>query len=138
VATFPRLAAALILAGVLAGCATSRGAVPPPVVSGDLLRPVQRGYASWYGQPHHGRRTASGEIYDMNQLTAAHPALPMGTRLLVTNVRNGRAVTVRVNDRGPFVDGRILDLSYAAARQLDAVGDGVVPVRLRVLQEPPR
>ena len=74
----------------------------------------------------------------MNQLTAAHPALPMGTRLLVTNVRNGRAVTVRVNDRGPFVDGRILDLSYAAARQLGAVGDGVVPVRVRVLQEPSR
>jgi peptidoglycan lytic transglycosylase len=137
VATFPRLAAALILAGVLAGCATSRGAVPP-LVSEDLLRPVQRGYASWYGKPHHGRRTASGEIYDMNQLTAAHPALPMGTLLLVTNINTGRAVTVRVNDRGPFVDGRILDLSYAAARQLGAVGDGVVPVRVRVLQEPSR
>ena len=74
----------------------------------------------------------------MNQLTAAHPALPMGTRLLVTNVQNGRAVTVRVNDRGPFVDGRILDLSYAAARQLGALGEGVVPVRVRVLQEPSR
>lgn len=70
----------------------------------------------------------------MNALTAAHPALPMGTRLLVTNLKNGRTVAVRVNDRGPEVDGRILDLSYAAAQELGAVGDGVVPVRIRVLR----
>ena len=69
----------------------------------------------------------------MNQLTAAHPTLPMGTRLLVTNLKNGRTVSVRVNDRGPVVDGRILDLSYAAARELDAVGDGVVRVRISVI-----
>jgi len=69
----------------------------------------------------------------MNQLTAAHPTLPMGTRLLVTNLKNGRTVSVRVNDRGPVVDGRILDLSYAAARELDAVGDGVVRVRTSVI-----
>jgi rare lipoprotein A len=72
-------------------------------------------------------------MYDMNRLTAAHPALPMGTRLLVTNLKNGRTVVVRVNDRGPSVGDRILDLSYAAARELGAVGDGVVPVRIRVL-----
>ncbi len=69
----------------------------------------------------------------MNKFTAAHPALPMGTQLLVTNLRNGRSVMVRVNDRGPFVDGRIVDLSYAAAREVDAIGDGVVPVRVRVV-----
>jgi len=69
----------------------------------------------------------------MNRLTAAHPTLPMGTRLLVTNLNNGRTVSVRVNDRGPTVDGRILDLSYAAARELGAVGEGVVPVRISVI-----
>ncbi len=69
----------------------------------------------------------------MNQLTAAHPTLPMGTRLLVTNLKNGRTVEVRVNDRGPSVDGRIVDLSYAAARELGALGDGVVRVRLSVI-----
>ncbi len=133
--TFQRLAAALILAVVLAGCATTPGPVRPPV-SQDLLRPVQTGYASWYGRLHQGRVTTSGEPYDMNRFTAAHPALPMGTRLLVTNVKNGRSVTVRVNDRGPTVDGRILDLSYAAARELGAVGDGVVPVRIQVVSTP--
>jgi rare lipoprotein A len=127
-----RLAAALIVTGVLAGCSTVPEVVRPPV-SDDLLRPLQTGYASWYGKSHQGRRTTSGETYDMNKLTAAHPALPMGTRLLVTNLRNGRSVTVRVNDRGPFVDGRIVDLSYAAARELGAVEDGVVPVRVEIL-----
>ncbi len=74
----------------------------------------------------------------MNEFTAAHPTFPMGTRLRVTNLKNGRSVSVRVNDRGPAVDGRILDLSYAAARELDAVGDGVVPVRIRVVSTPSR
>jgi rare lipoprotein A len=132
-----RLAAALIVTGVLAGCSTVPEAVRPPV-SDDLLRPLQTGYASWYGKSHQGRRTTSGEAFDMNKLTAAHPALPMGTRLRVTNLRNGRSVTVRVNDRGPFVDGRIVDLSYAAARKIDALGDGVVPVRVQVLSGSPR
>ncbi len=130
--THPRLAPALILAGMLAGCAAIPEAVRPPV-SEDLLRPVQTGYASWYGRLHQGRRTASGETYDMNRFTAAHPALPMGTRLVVTNLKNGRSVTVRVNDRGPTVSGRIVDLSYAAARDLRAIGDGVVPVRIQVV-----
>jgi rare lipoprotein A len=74
----------------------------------------------------------------MNELTAAHPVLPMGARLLVTNLRNGRSVEVRVNDRGPFVDGRILDLSYAAARHLGAVAEGVIRVRARVVTVPTR
>ena len=121
-----------MLTGVLAGCAASPEIIRPPMAE-DLLRAVQTGYASWYGKAHQGQRTTSGEAYDMNAFTAAHPALPMGTRLRVTNLRNGRSVTVRVNDRGPFVDGRIIDLSYAAARAVGAVGDGVVPVRVRVV-----
>ena len=112
------------------GCATGR-------VSRDGI-PVPNGYtasgqASWYGHPHHGRRTSSGEVYDMNKLTAAHRTLPLGTRVLVTNRDNGRTVEVRINDRGPFRRGRILDLSYAAARQLGAIGDGVIPVTFKVL-----
>ena len=94
--------------------------------------------ASWYGAPHHGRRTASGEVFDMNQLTAAHRTLPFGTRLLVTNRDTNQSAEVRVNDRGPFVEGRILDVSYAAGRLLGAVGPGVIPVRVRVLSLPAR
>lgn len=131
-ATLSRLAAALVVTGLLTACATPRATVRP------LPGSVQTGYASWYGKWHHGRRTTSGEIYDMNEFTAAHPTFPMGTRLRVTNLKNGRSVSVRVNDRGPAVDGRILDLSYAAARELDAVGDGVVPVRIRVVSTPSR
>jgi len=94
---------------------------------------LQSGQASWYGKPHNGRRTASGEVYDMRQLTAAHPNLPLGTRVLVTNLNNGRSVEVRVNDRGPTIRGRIIDLSYAAAQRLGAVARGTVPVTLRVV-----
>jgi rare lipoprotein A (peptidoglycan hydrolase) len=137
VATSLRLAAALILTGLIAGCGTVPVSHRPPV-SGDLLRPLQTGYASWYGKAHQGRPTTSGEPYDMKKFTAAHPALPMGTRLYVTNLKNGRSVTVRVNDRGPFVDGRIVDLSYAAAHEVGALGDGVVPVRIRVVSMPSR
>ena len=93
----------------------------------------ETGAASWYGHPYHGRRTASGEIYDMNDLTAAHRSLPLGTRLMVTNLDTGQAVEVRVNDRGPLIEERILDLSYAAARVVGADRVGVIPVRLRVL-----
>jgi rare lipoprotein A len=97
---------------------------------------VQTGQASWYGKRHDGHRTASGEVYDMQQLTAAHRDLPLGTRVLVTNVHNGRSVQVRVNDRGPAIRGRIIDLSYAAAKRLGAVEDGTVPVTVRVLSMP--
>ena len=93
------------------------------------------GLASWYGEPHHGQLTASGEIFDMTQLTAAHRTLPLGTRLRVVNLENGRIVRVRVNDRGPYVDGRVLDLSRTAARALDWVERGVVPVRLDNIRE---
>jgi len=90
----------------------------------------ERGRASWYGKPYHGRRTASGETYDMHELTAAHPTLPFGSLVRVTNLDNGRSTVVRINDRGPFVAGRIIDVSYAAARRLAMLRAGVVRVEL--------
>ena len=94
----------------------------------------QRGEASWYGMPFHGRRTANGEKYDMYRMSAAHRDLPFGTVVEVRNVENGRRVQVRVNDRGPFVRGRILDLSYAAATELDMVRIGTASIELRVVE----
>jgi rare lipoprotein A len=130
--------AALFLLALLAGC--SRAVVTTPPVAPSPEPPAARleevGLASWYGAPHHGRRTASGEIYDMHRMTAAHKTLPFGTRLLVTNRDTGRTAEVRINDRGPFVRGRILDVSYAAARQLGVTAEGVFPVRLRVISMP--
>jgi len=108
---------------------------PPPSTPSIRTR-TETGQASWYGEQHHGKRTASGEIFDMHELTAAHRTLPLGTRVLVTNTSNGDAVEVRINDRGPFAEGRILDLSYAAGRVLGAVGPGVIPVRLKVVALP--
>jgi rare lipoprotein A len=127
-----RAASTLVLVLVVAAACARVAAPPPPLAPGF----EERGQASWYGEPHHGRPTASGEIFDMHALTAAHRALPFGTRVLVTRLDTGRSVEVRINDRGPFVDGRIVDLSYAAARALGAVGPGVVPVRLRVVALP--
>ena len=97
-------------------------------------RVIATGRASWYGEPHHGRKTASGEVFDMNALTAAHPTLPLGTLVLVTNLANGRSVEVRVNDRGPVARDRVIDLSYAAARALGVVADGVFRVRIAVVE----
>ena len=94
---------------------------------------MQLGVASWYGPGFHGNRTANGEIYDQYELTAAHPSLPLGTRAMVTNLANGRSVEVRINDRGPFVGGRAIDLSYAAAHTLAMIGPGTAPVRIEVL-----
>jgi rare lipoprotein A len=94
---------------------------------------VEQGIASWYGVPYHGRRAANGEIYDMNQPTAAHRTLPFDSIVRVTNLNNGRQTEVRITDRGPFIDGRIIDLSFAAARSVDMVGAGIVPVRLELL-----
>ncbi|HVS02127.1 MAG TPA: septal ring lytic transglycosylase RlpA family protein [Thermoanaerobaculia bacterium] len=117
---------ALVVAGLFAGCRSGRrGAVRPGW--------SDRGVASWYGMPFHGRMTANGETYDMYVLTAAHRTLPFGTLLRVRNLDNGRQVRVRVNDRGPFVKGRILDLSYAAAQELDMVRHGTARVRIEVL-----
>jgi rare lipoprotein A len=88
------------------------------------------GLASWYGSRHHGKRTASGEVFNQNKLTAAHRTLPWGSRVKVTNLANGKSVEVRINDRGPFSKGRIIDLSRAAARSLDMVEQGITTVRI--------
>ncbi len=92
-----------------------------------------RGTASWYGIPFHGRQTANGETYDMNGLTCAHRTLPFGTILLVTNLGNTKSVTVRVTDRGPFISGRIVDLSRGAAAALDMLDTGTALVSLKVV-----
>ncbi len=95
------------------------------------------GVASWYGEPYHGRKTANGEFYDMNLLTAAHPTLPLPTYVRVTNLENERSVVLRVNDRGPFIDGRIIDVSFGAAQLLGFVRQGLVRVRLDAAVPPP-
>jgi rare lipoprotein A len=94
---------------------------------------VQTGDASWYGVPFHGRTTSNGETYDMHAHTAAHKTLPFGTYVSVKNLQNGRSTVVRINDRGPFVRGRVIDLSYAAGREIGLVGPGVAPVRVTAL-----
>jgi rare lipoprotein A len=106
---------------------------PPKKRVGAAQSEGYRGQASWYGGKHHGGPTASGERFNKNALTAAHRTFPMGTRVRVTNLRNGRSVVVRINDRGPYSKGRIIDLSEAAAKQLDMIEAGVVPVKLERL-----
>jgi rare lipoprotein A len=108
----------------------------PPKSKQAKPTPYQVGTASWYGSYFHGKETASGEAFNMYDLTAAHPSLPLGTYVKVTNLRNGRAVVVRVNDRGPVVDGRIIDLSYEAAHVLDLKKQGIQRVRLDLVQPP--
>jgi len=101
-----------------------------------VQRPSERGFASWYGAPYHGQRSASGEIYDQEQLTAAHRTLPFGTRVRVHRLDGEGSVVVRINDRGPFVKSRVIDLSHAAAVQLGMTGGGLVPVTLEVVWTP--
>jgi len=97
---------------------------------------IQVGIASWYGPGFHGRRTASGEIYDMHKLTAAHKTLPLGTVVKVINLENGKSVIVRINDRGPFVEGRIIDLSHEAAKRLGMLTKGTAKVKIIALSSP--
>lgn len=97
----------------------------------------ERGTASWYGKKFHGRKTSSGEIYNMYALTAAHKSLPLPTNVKVTNLRNGKSVIVRVNDRGPFVDDRVIDMSYAAAQKLGMTEAGTAPVEIVALNAKP-
>ena len=97
---------------------------------------VETGKASWYGAPYHNRRGSNGEIYDMHQLTAAHRTLPLGSTVRVTNLKTGHSTVVRITDRGPFIEGRIVDLSLAAAKQADIWQAGVAQVRLEVLRTP--
>ncbi|HBI15487.1 MAG TPA: septal ring lytic transglycosylase RlpA family lipoprotein [Desulfobulbaceae bacterium] len=102
---------------------TINGKTYYPIDSADGYR--EKGVASWYGHPFHGRKTANGETYDMQAMTAAHKILPMNTMLLVHNLENGRETVVRINDRGPFAKERVIDLSYAAAKELDMIGPGL-------------
>jgi rare lipoprotein A len=112
---------------------------PPPPVERQPAEPglyVEEGVASWYGVPFNGRRTSNGEIYDMHQMTAAHRTLPFGAMVRVTNLANGRQTEVRVNDRGPFVANRVIDLSLAAAQAIEMVGTGTASVRLEMVSGP--
>ena len=120
------LAMLTAMAGLIAGCAGPQAHVEPPNWR-------EQGLASWYGADFHGRRTANGERYNMYAMTAAHKTLPLGTQLVVIDKKTGRRIRVRVNDRGPFVAGRIVDLSLAAARALGSAEAGVVPVTLEAV-----
>ena len=131
--------AAMMVVAALGGCAavsppeTSLPPAPEPVVEEQRPPVGQSGTASWYGPWHHGRRTANGERFDQNALTAAHPTLPLGTVVRVTNLQNGRTVKVRINDRGPYVRGRVIDLSKAAAAALGFKEQGLTPVAIERL-----
>ena len=126
------------------GCSSSVR-LPPAAATAEAPRPKpsrsaekkvlarEKGIASWYGGKFHGRKTASGERYDMNKLTAAHKTLPFGTRVRVTNLDTGHKVVVRINDRGPFMRGRIIDLSHAAARKVNMIQAGTARVLVEVL-----
>jgi rare lipoprotein A len=126
----------LAVLAILTGCSTvPERALPDPEAAPPLMMKVpgaelSRGKASWYGPGFHGKRTASGERFDMNELTAAHRTLPFGTRVRVLNPQNGREVVVRINDRGPRISDRIIDLSKAAAAALDLLQAGEAPVVL--------
>jgi rare lipoprotein A len=147
---FPLVAVALAVAFGANGCAGRRllaSSIPPPPASEPIPSPprptplvpgsyAEQGVASWYGVPFHGRRAASGEIFDMNTLVAAHRTLPFGSFVRVTNLNNGKQADVRIIDRGPFVEGRVLDLAHAAAVALGMIGTGTAPVRIELLSAP--
>lgn len=122
----------------VAGCGRGKGALHPAVPSPPRVSigATEVGVASWYGHPYHGRPTTSGQIYDMDEMTAAHRTLPFGARVRVENLSNGHDAEVTINDRGPFKDGRVIDLSRAAARKLHMIGPGTARVRLRVIGLP--
>lgn len=128
----PRRALLALLCVLLAcaACGRRKGLAKAPAV------PVpgwsEEGIASWYGDPYHGRQAANGEVYDMERMTAAHRTLPFGAIVEVTNRNNGRQTEVRITDRGPFIEGRIIDLSRAAARAIDLIRPGTAPVRIEV------
>ncbi len=130
-----------LLFAILAGCGHKKHArhIPPPPKPG-ITRPgdSETGVASWYGKPYHGRPAADGEIYDMEKLVAAHRTLPFNTWVRVYDLDNNKTVEVRIIDRGPFVNGRIIDLSHAAARELEMIGPGIAHVRVEVIRGPER
>jgi rare lipoprotein A len=151
-----RVLAVCIAGLVLAGCATSprfaarstpsstkdpansqtptAGELKTPRNPGGKILLTLEGVASYYADEFHGKQTSNGEIYDMNSLTAAHRTFPFGTKVRITNLENGKIVVVRVNDRGPFHEGRIIDLSLAAAKELDLVRSGTARVKIEVLE----
>ncbi len=130
-----RLCALLAAVVALSGCGGRKKIkLPPPVEAKRGWSEV--GIASWYGHPYHGRQTSNGETYDMNKMTAAHTRLPFGTWVNVRNLRNGRSTQVRINDRGPFTARYIIDLSRAAASEIQMIGAGTVRVRLTVIDGP--
>ncbi len=141
------LCAAVLVMAVLSGCShkkrAGRAPIPAPPRGAARQTPVppvgytESGVASWYGHPYHGRQAANGEIYDMEQMVAAHRTLPFDTWVQVHNKSNGKDVEVRIIDRGPFIDGRIIDLSHAAARSIELIGPGTAPVEVRVIRTPP-
>jgi len=138
------LLACVLLAAVLSGCAHKKHVArkapvpapqpPPPAVVAPGY--TETGMASWYGHPYHGRAAADGEIYDMEKMVAAHRTLPFNTWVRVLNITSGKSCEVRIIDRGPFIEGRIIDLSHAAARAIDLIGPGVAPVRMEVIRAP--
>jgi len=137
-AFFRRLAGMGVAAGLLASCAS----FPPPsskprIYTNQQVVSTQEGIASYYGGRWIGRLTANGERYRANDVTAAHKKLPFNSMVRVTNLKNGKSVVVRINNRGPYVKGRIIDLSIAAAKQIDMISAGITKVRLEVLKEVP-
>ena len=133
---FPRALALIVFASLLWVSACGRHRTVQVPAAPARVGTTETGIASWYGIPYDGRRAASGELYDMQQLTAAHRTLPFQTWVNVTNLANGKQVDVRIIDRGPFVAGRIIDLSLAAAREIDMVRSGTARVRIKVIEPP--
>ena len=123
----------LLLPVVLVLQSCSSPSAPPPV-SGPVVVSAQQGKASYYGSRHHGRKTANGERFNKNALTAAHRSLPFGSLVRVTNLNNQKSIVVRINDRGPYAKGRIIDLSEQAARELNMIRAGVAQVKIEQLQ----
>jgi len=126
------LAVAVVLS--LAAFSSCGGGAKKPVTKANTSG--ETGMASWYGKKFHGRKTASGERFNMYKMTAAHRTLPFGSKVKVTSIENKKSVVVRINDRGPFTKGRIIDLSYSAAKKIDMIKKGVVKVRIEVLSTP--
>lgn len=131
-AHFRQLAFSLMI--LLTACAFPKKEVRyEPIEPGKTIRYREVGLASWYGEEYHGRRTANGEVYDMYAMTAAHRTLPFHTRVRVTNLENGRKAEFRINDRGPFISGRIIDLSYSGARAIEMLGRGTAKVTVEAI-----
>lgn len=121
-----KLVMVLLLLGFVTGCAATRGST------------IDSGVASWYGPNFHGKTTANGETYNQNELTAAHRTLPFNTVVRVRNLDNGKSVVVRINDRGPYVDNRVIDLSYEAAKRIDMVDSGLARVQIKLVRSEQR